>query len=69
MDLTKAIQSRRSVRKFKDKKPNWRDIIECIDSMRYAPMAGNNFTLKFILVTDEEKINIIYFLNLLKEKV
>lgn len=56
MELDKAIQSRRSTRKFKDKKPDWRDIIECIDSARYAPMAGNNYTLKFILVDDEEKI-------------
>ena len=56
MELDKAIQSRHSVRKFKDKKPDWRTIIECIDSMRHAPMAGNNYTLKFILVDDEEKI-------------
>lgn len=56
MELDKAIKSRRSVKKFRDKKPDWRDIIECIDSMRYAPMAGNNFSLKFILVDDKEKI-------------
>jgi len=56
MDLDKAIKSRRSVKKFKDKKPDWRDIIECIDSTRYAPMAGNSFTLRFILVDDKEKI-------------
>jgi len=57
MDLDKIIHSRRSVRKFNSKKPNWRTIIECIDSMRYAPMAGNNFSLKFILVDDEKKIS------------
>lgn len=56
MDLTKAIQSRKSVRNFKDKKPDWRDIIECIDTARYAPMAGGNFTVKFIIVEDKEKI-------------
>ena len=56
MELTKAIQSRKSVRKFSTKKPDWRDIIECIDAARYAPMAGNNFSLKFILVDDKEKI-------------
>jgi nitroreductase len=54
--LDKIIKSRRSVRKFNSKKPDWRKIIECIDLMRYAPMAGNNFSLKFILVDDEEKI-------------
>ena len=56
MELDEAIKNRRSVRKFKDKKPNWRDILDCIDSMRYNPMAGDNFTLKFILVDDKEKI-------------
>jgi len=56
MDLNKAIQSRTSVRKFNSKKPNWRDIIECIDAARYAPMAGGNYTLKFILVDNPEII-------------
>ena len=56
MELDKAIQSRKSTRRFNDKKPDWRTIIECIDSARYAPMAGNNYTLKFILVDDGEKI-------------
>jgi nitroreductase len=56
MDLDKAIKSRASVRKFKSKKPDWRDILECIDTARYAPMAGGNYTLKFILVDDSEKI-------------
>jgi len=56
MQLDKAIKTRKSVRKFKSKKPSWRTIIECIDATRYAPMAGENFTLKFILVKDPEKI-------------
>ncbi len=56
MDLDKAIQSRKSVRKFKDKKPDWRDILEAIDAARHAPTSGNNFTMKFILVDEKEKI-------------
>lgn len=56
MELDKAIQTRHSVRKFSGGKPNWRDIIECIDAARYAPMAGGNFTAKFIVVKDKEKI-------------
>jgi len=56
MDLDKAIQNRHSVRRFKEKKPNWRKIIEAVDAARYAPMAGNNYSLKFILVSDEKKI-------------
>ncbi len=57
MDLDKAIKDRHSTRKFKDKKPSWKKIIECMDAMRYAPMAGNNSTLKLILVDDSDKIN------------
>jgi nitroreductase len=56
MELDKAIQFRKSVRKFTSKKPDWREIVEAIDSVRYAPCAGKNFTLKFILVDDQEKI-------------
>ena len=56
MDLDKAIESRKSVRKFKLKKPDWRDIIECIDAARYAPTAGKNSTVKFVLIDDKEKI-------------
>ena len=56
MDLNKAIQTRHSVRKFKSQKPDWRTIIECINSARYAPNAGGNFTTKFIIVENKEKI-------------
>ena len=56
MELDKAIKSRKSVKKFSKKKPDWRKIIEAIDGARYAPMAGNFFSLKFILVSDKEKI-------------
>ena len=56
MELDRTIKSRKSVRKFKDKKPDWREIIDCIDSARYAPMAGGIFTLKFIIVDDPKKI-------------
>lgn len=56
MQLDKAIKDRHSVRKFTSKKPNWRRIIECIDIAKNVPMAGNNFTLKFILVQDKDII-------------
>lgn len=56
MELDKVFKARKSVRKYSSKKVDWRDIIECIDASRYAPMAGNNFTLKFILVSDKDKI-------------
>lgn len=56
MEIDKAIKERKSVRKFLSKKPDWRNIITAIDYARYAPMAGNIFSLKFILVDDKEKI-------------
>ena len=56
MDLDKAIRERHSARRFKTKSPNWRDIIKAIDAARLAPTAGNIPTVKFILITDEEKI-------------
>jgi len=56
MDFDKAVRNRKSVRNFSNKKPNWRAIIECIDAARYAPIAGKNFTLKFIMLQDKEKI-------------
>ena len=56
MDIDKAIQTRHSVKKFNSKKPDWRDIIEAIDAARYAPMAGGNYSLKFILIDKPEII-------------
>jgi len=56
MKVDDAIKSRKSVRKFANKKPDWRTIIDCIDSMRFAPTAGKNFTLKIVLVSDQKKI-------------
>lgn len=59
MNFDKLIRSRKSTRNFKKTKPDWRDIIECIDAARFAPMAGNNYTLKFILIDEKDKIDII----------
>lgn len=56
MNLDKAIQRRKSVRSFSNKEPNWRKIIEAIDAARHAPMAGNNYSLRFILVDDKKQI-------------
>jgi nitroreductase len=56
MQLKDAIEKTHNVKKFSNKKPDWRDILECIDTARFTPMAGDNFTLKFILVDDEKSI-------------
>ncbi len=56
MNVDKLIQSRRSIRKYKTKAPSWKKILEAIDAAKYAPMAGDIFSLKFMLVYDPEKI-------------
>lgn len=57
MQLDKAIQSRKSVRRFHlDKKPDWRKIIRAIDAVRFAPTAGGLSGIRFIIVDDPKKI-------------
>ena len=50
------VKKRRSVRRYSSSKPDWRKIIRAIDAARYAPLAGNMMNLRFILVSDKEKI-------------
>lgn len=56
MEFDEVVKERKSIRKYSDKKPDWRDVIECIEFARYAPMAGNDCTLKFIVVSDKKSI-------------
>ncbi|MBM3233862.1 nitroreductase family protein [Candidatus Pacearchaeota archaeon] len=57
MELNKAIKERHSVRRFTSKKPKYDDILEAIGAANSAPLAGNIPTLRFVLVSDAEKIN------------
>ena len=56
MQLKEVVESRKSVRRFDKKRPDWRKIIRAIDLARFAPAAGNKFVTKFILVSDPKKI-------------
>lgn len=56
MRLQKAMYTRHSTRSFNNKKPDWRDILDALDTTRSAPMAGGYFTLKFLIIDDKEKI-------------
>jgi nitroreductase len=56
MEFDSVIKKRKSVRSFKDKKVNWRDILEAIDSAVQGPYAGNFNNLHFLIVEDESKI-------------
>lgn len=56
MDLDKVCKLRHSSRHFSTKKVDWRDIMKAIDLARLAPLAGNIPTLKFLIISDEDKI-------------
>jgi len=57
MDLDKAIRERHCVRDFKKtKKPIYTKIIRAIESASLAPLAGNLPSIKYILVSDKDKI-------------
>ena len=58
MEFDKTVKLRSSVRSFKEtKKPNYKDVIKAIDSATRAPLAGNLPCIKYILVSDKEKIS------------
>jgi nitroreductase len=56
MNLVDGIKSRRSVKTFNGKVPNWRKVIQAIDIARHTPMTGNMYSVKYILVEDKDKI-------------
>jgi len=56
MQLKDAVEGRKSVKRFSQKKPDWKKIIRAIDYVRFAPTAGNRPVTKFILVDDEKSI-------------
>jgi nitroreductase len=59
MKCLDAIESRCSIRKFSNKKVHWDKVIEAIDAANQAPFAGNINNLKFIIVQDPKKIEIL----------
>ncbi len=56
MQFDTVVKERKSVRKFKSKKVNWRNIIEAVESALQIPLAGNIPNLKFIIVSDGDLI-------------
>ena len=56
MELDEAIKERHSVRRFKSKAPDYAPILEALDAAIKVPYAGNINTIRFILVSDREKI-------------
>lgn len=56
MQLKDVIENRTDVKRFDLKAPDWRKIVRAIDAARFASTAGNHFSARFILVTDEDVI-------------
>jgi len=56
MKFDEVLKERHSARRFSTKKVKWQDIIEAIDAANTAPLAGNIYSLRFILIDDKEKI-------------
>jgi len=56
MGFDSLTAKRHSARAFTSRKVDWRDIIKAVDCAIQAPSAGNIQALRFILVSDKEKI-------------
>ncbi len=56
MDLDTVIKNRKSVRSFKSKIPDWRDILHAIDAASEAPFAGNHNNLRFLIIENTDTI-------------
>ncbi|WGM88641.1 MAG: nitroreductase family protein [Candidatus Bathyarchaeum tardum] len=54
MDIIEAIKSRRSVRKFSDKKIDSNKLITILDAIRFAPSAFNRQEWRFVIIKNSE---------------
>ncbi|MEM5773191.1 MAG: nitroreductase family protein [Candidatus Aenigmatarchaeota archaeon] len=56
MELSEAIEKRRSIRKYKKEVPSDDLIRKCVEAACFAPSAHNSQPWKFVVVKDKEKI-------------
>ena len=56
MDINTALNKRKSVRSFKDKKVNFRDLIYAIDAANKTPRAGGFYSTRFLIVENPQSI-------------
>lgn len=56
MELDKAIQERRTIRKYEKREIPVEFLNECINAARYAPNAGNIQNFRFVIVRKKDKI-------------
>ncbi len=60
MELTKAILSRRTHRKFNGKKVNRCDLVKLVEYARFAPMGANIQPLKYVIIDDELLVSKVF---------
>ncbi len=60
MELLKAIKSRRTHRKYINKKVSHADLEKLIEYARYAPMGGNIQGIKYVLIEKENMVKEVF---------
>lgn len=55
MELDKVLKKRQSIKDYSIKKVSFKDLISICNAALSAPMAGNIYTIKLILVSDKKK--------------
>lgn len=56
MDIMEAIESRYSVRRYKEKEVEEEKLNKILEAARLAPSAGNRQEWRYVVVSDKEKI-------------
>lgn len=56
MQLNDVLKKRQSFRRFSSKPVSWGQVAEILDAGAKAPMAGNVYTIRFIVVSERENI-------------
>jgi len=57
MQFQDVIEKRQSRRRYADKKVDWKYIAQVLEAGRLAPAAGNFPTVRFIVLSDKDKLN------------
>lgn len=55
MDFNKVLKERKCIINYSIKDVKFEDVIAVCEASRFAPMAGNIYTVRLVLVTDKEK--------------
>ncbi|UZE94319.1 MAG: nitroreductase family protein [Candidatus Pacearchaeota archaeon] len=55
MDFKKVLKERRSIRRYSSKKVSVSDLTAVCEAARFIPVAGNIYTVRLVIVSDEKK--------------